>query len=473
MPPKEKKERTTNFRSFETQSRLLAALVASLDNHRFDYKKIAKLYGGSATESAMEHRFRALKCQAELLRALVNRGVDPEPYRVYEIKNKEEIQKYFGASTPDGIGFQFRSINKGANTLKAAVAKGEDPVEAFAAQLKGGPGLASSVPNTPSHPRTTAASTKRARPVKATPGSGSAATPASKRRKPVKIEPISDVELDDDVDSSDVDYSELDFSPSKQLKPKVLSTPKKNPGSLLPHSAWAKPAPKTENDDSQPAPRPRHVAIAPPPAAPAAPSPSPYTLAPIAGLASATPAVPNGYTNPATSLAYNYIPADPLSSSATPSGTNSPAPVALPTRRGSAFSASSFTPIGSSPVTPTLGFSDPAAPAANGAGTVRTAANTAHTTGMSPPIVISSSPTPSIIATAPAPAPTNQQPQRQRTQPASTGITMQDDLFTPFAASANSGTNHHSHNAHEARFAVELDFGGFGEEDDEDDMGDI
>jgi len=38
MPPKEKKERTTNFRTFETQSRLLAALVASLDNHRFDYK---------------------------------------------------------------------------------------------------------------------------------------------------------------------------------------------------------------------------------------------------------------------------------------------------------------------------------------------------------------------------------------------------------------------------------------------------
>ena len=38
MPPKEKKERTTNFRSWEVQARLLAALVASLDNHRFDYK---------------------------------------------------------------------------------------------------------------------------------------------------------------------------------------------------------------------------------------------------------------------------------------------------------------------------------------------------------------------------------------------------------------------------------------------------
>ncbi len=37
----------------------------------------------------MEHRFRALKCQADFLRALVKKGVDPEPYKVYEIKNKE------------------------------------------------------------------------------------------------------------------------------------------------------------------------------------------------------------------------------------------------------------------------------------------------------------------------------------------------------------------------------------------------
>jgi hypothetical protein len=36
MPPK---ERTTNFKTFEAQQRLLAALVASLgDNPRLDYK---------------------------------------------------------------------------------------------------------------------------------------------------------------------------------------------------------------------------------------------------------------------------------------------------------------------------------------------------------------------------------------------------------------------------------------------------
>ena len=38
MPPKEKKERSTNFRTWETQSRLLSALVASLDGARLDYK---------------------------------------------------------------------------------------------------------------------------------------------------------------------------------------------------------------------------------------------------------------------------------------------------------------------------------------------------------------------------------------------------------------------------------------------------
>ena len=45
MPPKatptgEKKERATNFRTYETQARLLSALVASLGNNpRIDYKR--------------------------------------------------------------------------------------------------------------------------------------------------------------------------------------------------------------------------------------------------------------------------------------------------------------------------------------------------------------------------------------------------------------------------------------------------
>lgn len=44
MPPKEKKERQSNFKSWETQSRLLSALVASLDNPRIDYKSKLVLF---------------------------------------------------------------------------------------------------------------------------------------------------------------------------------------------------------------------------------------------------------------------------------------------------------------------------------------------------------------------------------------------------------------------------------------------
>ncbi len=350
----------------------------------------------------MEHRFRGIKLQADLIRRLVALGEDPGLYEELPgIRTKEgktsrrspppapapaslrrrqpcpslaalvpvslaatggvipsrpvfekagplrretdadlttEIQKYFGASTPDGLGFQFRSINKGANVLKQAVANGEDPVDAFAAQLKGGASAAGSVPATPSHQHRTPGSTtgtgKRAR---------SGGVPSSKRHKAVKIEPEPDVvDFEDDADSPDADYSELDLTPTK-LKPRVLSTPRKNP-QLVPHAAWVKPADKIP-------PRPRPIPIAPAPLRAAAPAA--YTIAPIAGLGSAP--VPNGYTDPATGFGYNCAP--PLAmGSAGPSAADSPAMGMTDTRRGSAFSNGSFT-AGSSPATPTMLFS--------------------------------------------------------------------------------------------------------------------
>ncbi len=251
-----------------------------------------------------------------------------------------EIHKYFGASTPDGLGFQFRSINKGANVLRQAVANDEDPIDAFAAQLKGGANAAGSVPATPSHQRTpgsAAGNGKRAR---------SGTVPDSKRRKAIKIEPEPDVDFDDDdVDSPEADYSGLDVTPTK-LKPRVLSTPRKNP-ELVPHSAWVKPADKIP-------PRPAPIPIAPAP--PRQMAPAAYTIAPIAGLGSA--AVPNGYTDPATGFGYNYAPSVTMGN-AGPSTANSPALGMINTRRGSTFSNGSFT-AGSSPATPTMPFSAPA-----------------------------------------------------------------------------------------------------------------
>ncbi len=57
MPPKEKKERSTNFRTWETQSRLLAALVASLDGARLDYKSKC-IFCGLATSFFCFRSFR-------------------------------------------------------------------------------------------------------------------------------------------------------------------------------------------------------------------------------------------------------------------------------------------------------------------------------------------------------------------------------------------------------------------------------
>ncbi|KAL2134245.1 hypothetical protein VTI74DRAFT_678 [Chaetomium olivicolor] len=163
MPPK---ERSTNFKTWETQNRLLCALVASLGPTKFDYK---------------------------------------------------EIQKFFGASTADGLAFQFRGIKNGAKTLKEAVEAGQDPLVAFHEFL--GRNGSGSVPATPSISATGAA--KRSRATK-TPASGATATPASKRRKSSKPEP----ELDDDEDSPEVDYSELDVTPTK---PRSKITPRVNP----------------------------------------------------------------------------------------------------------------------------------------------------------------------------------------------------------------------------------------------------
>jgi hypothetical protein len=100
-----------NFQSYETQCRLLAALVASLEEKgiKLDYKRksntrfpsvvhcpshlpcvpkltsgprslfpvTAQYLGGGKSESAVEHHFRGVR-----LRAQVARGVGADPYRI-------------------------------------------------------------------------------------------------------------------------------------------------------------------------------------------------------------------------------------------------------------------------------------------------------------------------------------------------------------------------------------------------------
>ncbi|KAL8392768.1 hypothetical protein RB595_002811 [Gaeumannomyces hyphopodioides] len=79
----------SNFKTYEAQSRLLAAVLASAPTLKLDFK---------------------------------------------------EIWKHYGESTPQGLEFQFRSIKKDAKALRDAVVNGENPVAAV-----GKPG-----PSTPS-----------------------------------------------------------------------------------------------------------------------------------------------------------------------------------------------------------------------------------------------------------------------------------------------------------------------------------
>ncbi|KAG7119595.1 hypothetical protein HYQ45_014979 [Verticillium longisporum] len=88
--------------------------------------------------------FKTYEAQARLVRAMI--AAHPE------VKwNYKEIARMFGSSTADGIQFQFRAIKQDANTLKATVNSGGNP----ASVLSLGPG---STASTPRGPRATAGS---------------------------------------------------------------------------------------------------------------------------------------------------------------------------------------------------------------------------------------------------------------------------------------------------------------------------
>ncbi|KAK4239655.1 hypothetical protein C8A03DRAFT_32257 [Achaetomium macrosporum] len=385
MPVKDGKG--TNFKSYETQMRLLAAIIASMPQPwKFDYKTIAKYFGGGSTESAVEHRMRALKAQAEAVMKAAELGLDAADYEIHLVKSKDgkttrispsspplpfrhcrlvstatgfmllhgtkeqalteatDIHKLFGESTPDGVNWQMRGVKQGAKVLQAARDNGEDPVAAFNEFLNKNDGnRGAGTPATPKH--RTPSLTKRARSAGKTPTSGSGTTPASKRRKSAIVP---QGEWGDDEDSPEVDYDELDTTPTK-LKPKVVSTPRKFPDAkLVPRETWAKPEPGSR-------PAKRHVPIAPAPPRPAAPS---YNLAPIPGVSSAT--APHGYSNPSGMAGYNYPASTTTMANATLSTDNSPA-MAMDTlytmRRGSIVSVSSGNDV--------FGMSDAASPSAS------------------------------------------------------------------------------------------------------------
>nr|CAE76166.1 hypothetical protein [Neurospora crassa] len=213
-----------NFKTYEAQARLLAAVIAAHPELRLNYKAIAQHYGKSATMSALEHRFRPVRKQAECLRLAVSRGDDPEEIDILETG---ELARYFGESTADGLQFQFRSIKAGAEAIKNAVDNGEDPIEAF-----NNVGSGSGANKTPSgrkrgRPAGTPAS-GRSRAGAGTPATGkSTSTTAKPRRSTAKkanyVEP--QTTTDKDESAASVDYDALDDSPTGHLAKKTRTTP--------------------------------------------------------------------------------------------------------------------------------------------------------------------------------------------------------------------------------------------------------
>ncbi|KAK4191695.1 hypothetical protein QBC35DRAFT_448253 [Podospora australis] len=290
----------TDFRSVEGQQRLMAALIAAQDIKKFEFKIMAKLTG--TTESAMEHRFRTVRLQAEFLNFAEEYhrkgGLEPFYWPVSNIKSKQdferakecaamavklssaqrnvvsrkdpgsmskdEIQMYFGASTEQGIQFQSRFWRANAEVLRNAVENGQDPVKAFSDHIAGN-GSQTATPK----------NAKRKQPAKQTP-STAASTPANKRRRVKKETPITN----DEEDSEDANYSELDRSAEDRALG-IDTTPRN-------FKTKVKPEPEPELPIESESPTPSRFAN--PPAAGSNPT---FTLPAIPGSASKKSSVNN------------------------------------------------------------------------------------------------------------------------------------------------------------------------------------
>ncbi|KAG7057813.1 hypothetical protein JMJ77_0005195 [Colletotrichum scovillei] len=212
-----------NFKTYESQARLLRAIVAAHSDVKWNYKDIQKFYGSDMTKDALNHRFRALRNQGYVLREADEQGVDCKAIPVDLPKEKKgnhrlcfyidflafthhKIAKFFGESTADGIQFQFRGIKKDAESLKQTANSGGNPASVLT--FTGGTG---SNVSTPRKPRTPSGAKVRA--------SGGGRSTTAKKTIPIKTDPMSD---DDEEGSDAVDYNALEDTPSKTRVHNVL-----------------------------------------------------------------------------------------------------------------------------------------------------------------------------------------------------------------------------------------------------------
>ncbi|EGX91462.1 hypothetical protein CCM_05620 [Cordyceps militaris CM01] len=208
-----------NYKSYEAQARLVRAIVAAHPTTKWNYKEIAACYGSDMSEHALNHRFRYIRAQSEIIMAGRKAKLDVKDLTTDESSlpktvgavDKKNIAKYFGQSTADGIQFQFRAIKKDADKLRAVADSGGDP----SACLDLNSGSSSSGPAfTP----TTTPKTSRSRNA-ATPTTGGGGTSTIKRARGDLA--VVKIESDEEDSESTNNWSEMEATPSK--RPRTLA----------------------------------------------------------------------------------------------------------------------------------------------------------------------------------------------------------------------------------------------------------
>ncbi|KAM0285198.1 hypothetical protein ACHAQH_001629 [Verticillium albo-atrum] len=246
----------TNFKTYEAQARLMRAIIAAHPEVKWNYKVISELFGSDMTEAALDHRFRALKAHADVVRQAREQKVDCKDVPADLPKDKKEIARMFGGSTADGIQFQFRAIKQDANTLKATVNSGGNPASALSL------GTASTA-STPRGPKATAAAaastptTASKRSASAVSRSGASSTKRTKLSavKPAPAASSEGEDDDDDDDDFDKDYEALDNdTPKASFNERLMASGRKKQPTTVPAVA-AQPASIFNNPSISPAPR--------------------------------------------------------------------------------------------------------------------------------------------------------------------------------------------------------------------------
>ncbi|OAA77573.1 hypothetical protein LEL_04396 [Akanthomyces lecanii RCEF 1005] len=205
-----------NYKSYEAQARLVRAIVAAHPTTKWNYKEIAACYGSDMTEHALNHRFRYIRAHSEVIIEGRKANLDVKNLTTDESSlpktvggvDKNNIAKYFGQSTADGIQFQFRAIKQDANKMRATADGGGDPSTCL--DLGAGSNAPSFTPNTtPKTPRSHNFATP-------TTGGGTTGAPSTKRgRAPTTVVKIESDDDDDDSESTH-NWSEMEATPSKR-----------------------------------------------------------------------------------------------------------------------------------------------------------------------------------------------------------------------------------------------------------------